>query len=77
MIKSKSETHGGCRHQTSLHWFNKGSPTEHSTDDVVMTERVTGTERIYGSSNWWVHVPPVEGVIVCPQVSNGATILEV
>jgi len=42
MINSKSETCGGCRHQMSLHWINKTSPTEHSTDDVAVTERATG-----------------------------------
>jgi len=72
MINSKSEIYGGCRHKTNFHRFIN-SPTEQSTDDAVSAERVTA----YGSSNWWVHVPPLEGVIVCPEVSNDPSVIEV
>ena len=75
MINSKSEIYGGCRHRTRFHRFTMNSPNELSTDDAVSAERVT--ESANGSSNWWVHVPPLEGVIVCPEVPNDPSVIKV
>jgi len=72
MINAKSEIYGGCRHKTKFHRFNLNSPIEQSTDDAASAERVD-----FGCSNWWVHVPPLEGVIVCPEVSNNPSVIEV
>ena len=77
MINSKSEIYGGCRHKTKLHRLTQNSPNEQSTDDAASAERVTESGETCGCSNWWVHVPPLEGVIVCPEVSNNPSVIKV